>query len=118
MATVTSPLVNISLSAADHILALGVWTPFRAMLERTTRATPGLRSITVSLDDSAGLGESIIRIVGETDQVPHEEAGADPEQESTDWQWERWASETLPPDVLRHFCMMTIPVDKGAIDER
>lgn len=40
MAISTSPLVNISLSMADQIRPLDVWTPFRAILERVALTTP------------------------------------------------------------------------------
>ncbi len=110
MAKIAESLVNISLQAADRILELEVWPQFKAMLEHTKQSTPGLRSIAVSLDDAT------ILIVAEIDEFdPNAPGMAD---ESTEWRWDRWASETFSPDVLRHFCMMAIPAGDAASDER
>jgi hypothetical protein len=86
------------------------------MLEHTKQSTPGLRSIAVSLDDQFRQSDPTILIVAEIDEFdPNAPGMAD---ESTEWRWDRWASETFPPDVLRHFCMMAIPARDAVSDGR
>lgn len=116
MATIVETPVNISLQAADRILGLEVWPQFKAMLEHTKRSTPGLRSIAVSLDDQSQQRDPMILITAEIDEL--DPNATDMADESPEWRWDRWASETFPPDVLRHFCMMTIPAEDAVSDGR
>src|SRR5690348_10381546 len=107
MAATSEVPVNVSLGAADRIVELGLWPQFKAMVEHTERSTPNLHSITVSFDKRAGEGESSVLILAEVEEFnPSTPGMAD---ETTEWQWDRWAAETFPPDVLTHFCMMAIP---------
>lgn len=83
MATITEFPVNISLQAADRILDLDVWLPFKAMLDHTKQSTPGLRSIAVSFDDQSQQSDSTILIVAEIDE--HDPNAPGMADESTEW---------------------------------
>jgi hypothetical protein len=56
----TKTLVTLTLSAAEHIMKLGYWSEFRAMVEHTEETMPGLRSIHVTLDQMTGCDEMIV----------------------------------------------------------
>jgi len=116
MATTAESPVNISLGAADRIFELGAWPEFKAMLQHTRRALPGLRSISVSLDDLDDRRDPIVLIGANVDENRPDDPGM--ADESPEWEWDRWAAETFPPDVLRHFCMMGIPVADDEDDGR
>ncbi len=107
MSTIKELPISISVPAADRILELQAWPQFKAMLEHATQSTPGVRSIAVSLDDQSRQSDPMILIVAEIEEFRPDTPGM--ADESTEWQWDRWASETFPPDILRHFCMMAIP---------
>lgn len=95
--------INLSLAAADRILALKLWPQFKTMLEHASQAIPSLHSIVVSLDDQAQPGDPTILLIVEVDGFPSKTV------ETTEWQWDRWAIMTFPPDVLRHFSLMIVP---------
>ena len=107
MATTAELPVHVSEQAEHRILELGLLPQFQAMVEHTKQSTPSLRSISVSLDDQAGEDDSPILILAEIEEFNVSAPGM--ADESTEWRWDRWAIETFPPDVLRHFCMMAIP---------
>lgn len=116
MATMAEVPVSISGPAADRIFELELWPHLRVMLEHTRQATPGLRSIGVSLDDGSGPGEGILLLIAEVEEFDSDAPGM--ANESAEWRWDRWASETFPPDVLRHVCMMAIPAGEAAPNGR
>jgi hypothetical protein len=116
MATTAELPVNLSVHAADRIVELGVWPQFKAMLDHTQHSTSGLRSISVSLDEESGGGDPMILLIAEVEELNLSQRGT--ADKSTEWQWDRWAVETFPPDVLRHFCMMTVPVADASSNGR
>ena len=116
MTTTAELPINISVPAADRILELEAWPQFKAMLEHAQQSTRGLRSIAVSLDDQSRQTDPTILIVVAIDEDDPDALGM--ADESTEWRWERWASETFPADILRHFCMMAIIAEDTASDGR
>jgi hypothetical protein len=105
MATHTLP-VQVSDDAEAYVESLGLRPEFEAMLEHAKQAIPGVRSILVRVDDSFETGEPIILILADLSQPGTSGPGGS--GESAELAWDRWAVETFPPDVNRHFCMMAI----------
>src|SRR5690349_15892086 len=92
--------------AEAQVEKLGLQPEFRAMLDRIKQVVVGLQSISVSLDPRPEGDDPIILILAALkDPGPD---GSNMADEGLESQWDRWAIETFPPDVNRHFCMMAI----------
>jgi hypothetical protein len=100
MSTATIP-VTVTPEAAARVAELGMQRELDQMLEHAKQTIPGLRSILV-------------------EESPHYEAGDEegvtiwavmhppnPGEDRTEWQWGRWVTGAFPPDVFRHFVLMT-----------
>jgi hypothetical protein len=97
----TIPL-TIEPEAAAHIAELGMQTEFEQMLEHTRQTLPGLHSIRVWLADPYDTGDESGVVIQPTIDPPP------PGPHSIDWVWGGWFVDTFPPDVCRHFCMLSI----------
>jgi hypothetical protein len=101
MATMTIP-VRVSPEAEARVAQLGVRRELEIMLEHTKEVVPGLRSITVSLEDRYDHGDEPVLLISA--EVPGPGSVDDPTQRL----WDRWVIETFPPEVLEHFCFMEV----------
>ena len=101
MRTDTTLPIHVSAEAAEHIAALGLQEPFAQMLQRAREQFAGLHLIEVTLDyapwDSPEPGIVFrMHYPGPPDDLDLEHRG-----------WNAWLVEAFPPDVLRHFAMIS-----------
>jgi hypothetical protein len=108
MAVDASSAVTVTPDAAAHVRRLGMERPFSAMLEHLSRMTPGLRSITVELDESPYPGDEPKVVL-----VTHQPLPASPGNDPTDTIWGNWFLTTFPPEVCRHFVRLPIFEDSN-----
>jgi hypothetical protein len=109
MATATSLPIAVSPEAQQYITSLGLESVFEKMLEHTRQFVPGLAAVDVSLaHDPEGQDEARVVILASM-----AERGLD--YDPTEDEWARWMIRTFPPDVFRHFVMLTA---YGAVDGR
>src|SRR3954447_14339914 len=99
MATMTIP-VRVSPEAEARVAHLGVRRALETMIEHTKEAVPGLRSITVTLEDRYDCGDEPVLLISA--EVPD----LGPVDYPSQRQWDQWVIETFPPEVLEHFCFM------------
>jgi len=108
MAITTSIPITVSADAAAHVKKLGMDRELERMLDHACQAAAGLRSIDVILMPPCDPGDDARVILQVTKDDPR--AVSDPL-----WrQWCDWMVESFPPDVLRHFNLLTV---YGATDE-
>ena len=78
------------------------------MLEHTCQSVPGLRLIKVTLAPACGPGDDprvILEAVMKDRGLNHD---------STQKDWGQWMVDTFPPEVCRHFCLLTSYGDADA----
>src|SRR5262249_38438551 len=101
MSTTTNIPVKVDPEAAARVAELGMEREFQEMLDHTREVVPGLRFIEVELhhypDDPSD--ERIVIISVRNLPGP----GDDP----TDRQWGAWFVRRFPPEVCRHFVMIS-----------
>ena len=101
MATATVPL-TITPEAAARVAELGMQTEFERMLEHARQTVPGLRRMRVTLEqDYEGADEDGIAI-----WTFMKDRGL--EHDRTEAEWGGWKVDTFPPDVCRHFVLLTV----------
>ncbi len=108
MSTTTIP-VTVTPEAAERVAELGMQAELECMLEHTRQTVPGLRSIEVRLALPYDTGDVPTIIIEAAKCFP---ARAD---EPTQTEWDDWQMNTFPPDVYRHFLLMTLqePTHEG-----
>jgi hypothetical protein len=100
MAAEPAVFISVARDAAEQVAQLGIQPEFEAMLDHTWQTIPGLRSISVSLDDGFEQGtHPTVLILAELIEPGRGD-------HSLEVQWDEWAVATFPADVNRHFCMM------------
>jgi hypothetical protein len=104
MAATTIP-VTITEEATARVAELGMQPEFEQMLERVRQIVSGLRSMRVTLefDPACPENEPGIAIWAYRDDLP---TGSPIDY--TDWHWGEWQSATFPPNVCRHFVMVSL----------
>jgi hypothetical protein len=111
MASTTAIPVTVTQEASDYVGHLGVRPMLERMLVRARQVVPKLQAIEVSLASPSDPGEDPRLLVVAIMERP--DAGYDPTQKMLGL----WMVETFPPDVCRHFCLLTAYGDADA-DER
>ena len=101
MSLATTP-VTITSEAAARVAELGMQAELECMLEHTRQTVPGLHSVEVQLAAPSDIGDEIALVIEVTRE--HPPLDHDP----TDSDWGRWKVMTFPPDVCRHFVMMSV----------
>jgi hypothetical protein len=101
MSTATIP-ITISPDAAAYVAEIGMQQPCRQMLEHIQETVPGLRAISVVLQESNDMGPDPCVIFDVT--------MADPklEKDETEGRFERWQIENFPTEDYIHFVMLTV----------
>jgi hypothetical protein len=101
MSTNTIP-VRVSPEAAAHVAELGLQGELEEMLAHTRQAVPGLRAIDVILAPACDIEDDprvILEVTTPAPNMPYDPA---------ETEWGKWFVRTFPPDVVRHFCMLTV----------
>jgi len=101
MSTATVP-ITISPEAAARVAELGMKAELERMLEHTRQTVPGLRAIDVQLALPYDTGDATSILIESTMDDPHLE------YDPTDTDWGKWQVRTFPPEVCRHFVMMSV----------
>jgi hypothetical protein len=101
MSTATVPL-TISKEAEARVAELGMEEPFRQMLDHIQQTVPGLRAISVVLQEPYDMGGGPCVIFDVT--------MADPKigNDSTEMDFGRWKHETFSPEVNQHFVLLRV----------
>jgi hypothetical protein len=104
--TATIP-INLTFEAACHVVRLGCWAEFEAMIERVRETIDEARAITVWLDTpTLPQDEYRILICAEvvSEPVPFDPWNSDPRESQLD----AWVQATFPESVARHFIPMVV----------
>jgi hypothetical protein len=100
-ATATIP-ITIQPEAAVHVQALGLQRALEQMLDHTLQTVPGVHDLKVSLEfDRDGIDDPRIMLLA------IKEAPNDPAVDDTEWKWGTWLTTHFPPEVFRHFVLLT-----------
>jgi hypothetical protein len=105
-ATTTIP-VTVELDAAAHIAELGLQREFQEMIEHTKQAVRGLHAIEVVLDRNPEAPDDLGIVIWTHRTHPGSE------DDPTGRDWGAWLVRAFPPDVWRHFVMLTIYVEEN-----
>src|SRR4051794_5189353 len=99
--TVDGP-VTISPEATARVAELGLQREFEQIVEHTRRSIPGLQRIEVTLAPAHDTGGDPRVILDAF--LSGRESLVDP----TFNRWRDWVLATFPPDVWRHFMLLTV----------
>jgi hypothetical protein len=106
MSTTAIVPVTITPEARAFIDRHGQREPFEAMIDRSRRVVPGLRSIEVVLDEAT---EEMA--AGAVLWTHRDDIG--PENDSTHRDWIDWTAATFPPEVCQNFTLLSVYRDHG-----
>jgi len=101
MASKTVIPITVTQEASGYLGQLGMRPILERMLDRARQVVPKLRAIEVSLAPPSDPGEDP-RLLMVAIMESHD-GGYDPTQKMLGL----WMVETFPPDVCRHFCLLT-----------
>ena len=108
MSGTTTVPITLRPEAAARVQQLQLPRELARILEHTSRAVPGIRSIEVVLAPPCDPGDDPRLVLEVTRDDPD---GAD---DPTWREWRDWMVDTFPSEVLRHFNLLTV---YGAADE-
>jgi hypothetical protein len=93
--------LTVTREATDFISQRRLQEPFQRMIDHISEGIPGVRAVAVSLQPRYEEDEDPCVILDVTREKPC--LGYDPAEEN----WQRWISETFPPEVFTHFCLLS-----------
>ncbi len=102
MRTLTSVPVAVTPEAANRIGELRMHTEFDRMIEHTLEIVPGLQRIDVILVPAYDTEDEPGITIEATREGPYNK------DDRTDWDWGDWFVDSFPPDVCRHFVLLSI----------
>jgi hypothetical protein len=100
MAAPTTVLVTVSPEAAARVAELGMQAELDRMIEHTRQTVLSLRRIDVVIEpvydthDETGI------------RIEAVQAGAYPDDGSTEWEWHEWLVAAFPPHVYSNFAVL------------
>jgi len=101
MATTTAIPVRVAPSATARIEKLDLQHEFQQMLERTLQTVVDLKAIEVTVEHDPDEPEDPTIVLSAHRPDPG------PGDDSTDRDWGAWFVRAFPPDVCRHFVMLS-----------
>jgi hypothetical protein len=103
----TSTQTEISPEAAAHVAALGMQAEFDQMVAHAWQTLPGLSRIHVTLEPPYDTGDEPGVVLWAYLTIPWQQSVRVAEE------YIRWEVTTFPPDVCRHFSLLTVPGDSS-----